>query len=68
MPSLHVMGEADDIITTERSDALCRCFAAEHADTALRTVLRHEGGHLIPSFAPVRHAFKAFFRDRRDNV
>ena len=62
------MGEADDIITTERSDALCRCFAAEHGgEAALRTVLRHQGGHLIPSFAPVRHAFKAFFRDRRES-
>ena len=53
VPSLHVMGESDEIISVARSRALAACFDAPEE-------LLHEGGHMVPSFAAVRHAFKAF--------
>ena len=53
VPSLHVMGTSDEIIAVARSRELARCFEAP-------AELLHEGGHLVPSFAGVRHAFKQF--------
>ena len=53
VPSLHVMGTTDEIIDVARSRELARCFEAPDE-------LLHDGGHLVPSFAGVRHAFKQF--------
>lgn len=47
VPTLHVFGESDELVTPERSRALADLF-----DGA--SIIVHEGGHMIPSSAHVR--------------
>ncbi|TPX46967.1 hypothetical protein SeMB42_g03433 [Synchytrium endobioticum] len=42
MPSLHVIGKNDSIVSNTRSAALAACFKDA-------SVLYHEGGHFVPS-------------------
>jgi hypothetical protein len=51
LPTLHVLGRGDTIVTEERSQTLIRrCQDAR--------VEQHDGGHFIPSKATWRHFFK----------
>ena len=59
VPSFHVWGEADEIIAPERSRAVSEAFADP-------VTVTHEGGHLMPSAAPVRKALKQFIREQRE--
>jgi predicted esterase len=42
--SLHVSGERDELVPTERSQELWECF-----DTEKRSVYRHGGAHMVPT-------------------
>ena len=53
VPTLHVIGTADSLVTPERSMALADLFDG-------RTVLTHPGGHMIPSAAHVRGQVASF--------
>ena len=53
VPTLHVFGESDELVTPERSRALADLF-----DGA--SVIVHEGGHMIPSSAHVRTQVLSF--------
>eukprot|EP01025_Chloroclados_australasicus_P016937 TRINITY_DN1863_c0_g1_i1.p2 TRINITY_DN1863_c0_g1~~TRINITY_DN1863_c0_g1_i1.p2 ORF type:complete len:236 (-),score=12.64 TRINITY_DN1863_c0_g1_i1:753-1460(-) len=44
IPSLHVYGESDDLVSSERSTQLSECF-----DTSLKQVFVHPGGHMVPT-------------------
>ncbi|EQC38577.1 hypothetical protein SDRG_04281 [Saprolegnia diclina VS20] len=54
MPSLHIIGEQDELVVPSRSDELAAVFAS--AD-----VLRHPGGHYIPTQKEPRTVWKTFF-------
>lgn len=56
IPSLHVIGEGDDIITKDRSEELMSCF--EKAE-----VLRHSGGHYVPSSKEQKEPYLNFFKE-----
>lgn len=53
VPTLHVLGAGDELVTPERSRALADLFE----DARLVT---HEGGHMIPSGAAVRAEVASF--------
>ena len=53
LPSLHVMGENDQLVAAASSQRLSDCFAGA-------TLHRHEGGHLVPSSADFRALLKDF--------
>ncbi len=46
VPSLHIIGTADEWVTPDRSKELLFCY-----DEKTRSVLEHPGGHYIPSDA-----------------
>ena len=46
LPSLHIMGEADPVVSVDDGAALARCFEA-----GARRVLKHPGGHFVPQQA-----------------
>ena len=56
VPTLHVLGESDDLVEPERSRALARLFT----DDALTTIIEHPGGHMLPSGAAVRAKVTSF--------
>lgn len=53
LPSLHVMGEHDELVAAASSRRLSDCFAGA-------TIHSHEGGHLVPSSADFRALLKDF--------
>lgn len=53
VPSLHIYGLQDELVTPDRSRSLAALF--EDAVT-----LEHEGGHMIPSGASIRQSVAAF--------
>ncbi|ORX90483.1 FSH1-domain-containing protein [Basidiobolus meristosporus CBS 931.73] len=53
VPSMIVSGEADGIISPERSDELATCFVDP-------VVVKHSGGHVMPTKADCRKAFLEF--------
>jgi predicted esterase len=56
IPTLHISGEQDDVVSAERSDALLRvCRDA--------SVLRHAGGHEIPTLEEDQAVIVRFLRD-----
>eukprot|EP00808_Paulinella_micropora_P002617 g37831.t1 len=57
LSSLHVIGDTDKIITSERSLAL-----AAHFEGSTRTVIRHNGGHYIPGQKNLCEQYARFFR------
>lgn len=57
IPSLHIFGETDEIITKDMSEAL--------ADTFLDPeVVTHPGGHYFPAQASLKETYVDFFRDQ----
>ncbi|XP_069692641.1 esterase OVCA2 [Periplaneta americana] len=58
VPSLHVIGETDNMITKERSELLVKQF--EHAE-----VLTHPGGHFVPASALQRAGYIRFLEQRQ---
>lgn len=76
MPSLHVIGKTDTIVSDERTLALLNAFAPTSQDiisslpipttetiilqVGSATALFHPGGHFIPAAAPHRLMFKNF--------
>jgi predicted esterase len=55
LPTLHVMGEGDQLVPIASSQRLSDCFAPE-----LKAVHVHEGGHFLPSSAELRAQLKEF--------
>ena len=53
VPSLHVYGEADELVEPARSHVLADCFSDAN-------IIMHEGRHCIPSGAAVRKQVVAF--------
>lgn len=53
VPSLHVFGETDEVISTDRCQALADSFTNAEC-------LVHKGGHFVPTSAPVRNRVKEF--------
>lgn len=47
VPSLHVQGELDTVVTEARSGALFDCFEENS-----RALLKHPGGHFVPNSKP----------------
>lgn len=44
IPSLHVQGELDTVVSEERSTKLYNCF-----DASTRHLIKHPGGHFVPN-------------------
>ncbi|RHY27020.1 hypothetical protein DYB32_008912 [Aphanomyces invadans] len=57
LPSLHILGEQDDLISVEKSQAL----AAQFDNPVLLT---HPGGHYIPTQKDPRTIWKTFFEEQ----
>lgn len=57
IPSLHIYGEADEIIPQEMSMALADTFTDPQ-------VLTHPGGHFLPAQAAQKQTYVEFFRER----
>lgn len=57
IPSLHIMGETDEIIPIEMSKALATCFEDP-------TIVEHPGGHYFASTALQRPHYVEFFKKR----
>ncbi|KAL1530581.1 hypothetical protein AB1Y20_001481 [Prymnesium parvum] len=53
LPSLHIMGEDDQLVPMASSAAVADCFIGQQTVT-------HPGGHAVPASAPVRNALKCF--------
>ncbi|CAI2350709.1 unnamed protein product [Caenorhabditis sp. 36 PRJEB53466] len=58
IPSLHVFGDADEIVARPKSEKLADRFDVP----ALRIV--HEGGHLVPSMSKHKETIGAFMREQ----
>ena len=58
VPSLHLIGLADNVVPPERSRALARSFHEP-------SMLEHDGGHVVPSGAAVLSGTLAFLRKMR---
>ncbi|CAH1399083.1 unnamed protein product [Nezara viridula] len=56
LPSLHVFGEGDDIITKDRSEELMSFF--EKAE-----ILKHSGGHYVPCSKEQKESYLKFFKE-----
>lgn len=57
IPSLHVMGETDDIIPIQMSKTLANCFDEP-------TMVEHLGGHYFAATAQQRPHYIEFFKKR----
>lgn len=58
MPSLHVWGEADEVVPPAASRLLASQYICD-----MRSVLVHERGHIVPTNAVARKAFVDFLSD-----
>ncbi|XP_014239421.1 esterase OVCA2 [Cimex lectularius] len=54
IPSLHIIGETDQVISKERCESLLEIFENPQ-------ILRHPGGHYIPASKEFKHVYKEFF-------
>jgi len=57
LPSVHIIGESDIIVPSDRSDHLASFFSDP-------LILRHPGGHVIPDDPVVRNGVAAFLQRR----
>ena len=57
LPSVHVMGRTDGIVSIDRSRELARRFARA-------TILEHEGGHVVPQTPAIAEALRAFVAEQ----
>uniref|UniRef100_A0A182NGD8 Serine hydrolase domain-containing protein n=1 Tax=Anopheles dirus TaxID=7168 RepID=A0A182NGD8_9DIPT len=57
IPSLHIYGETDEIITKDMSESLAEAFLDPE-------VLTHSGGHYFPAQASLKETYVEFFRDQ----
>jgi acetyl esterase/lipase len=57
LPSLHLIGRADALVSTDDSRALASAF--QHP-----TIIEHDGGHVIASTPEVRAAVASFLEER----
>jgi predicted alpha/beta hydrolase family esterase len=55
LPTLHVYGKNDDIVLPSYSEKLAENFTQ-------KTVQIHEGGHVIPSKAAEKNAYKEIIK------
>ncbi|CAD6573245.1 MAG: hypothetical protein TREMPRED_000755 [Tremellales sp. Tagirdzhanova-0007] len=55
IPSLHVFGDRDGVVSPDSSQALARMFKNP-------TIITHSGGHVIPSGSEAKHQWEAFFK------
>ncbi|MEO8901092.1 MAG: alpha/beta hydrolase [Polyangiaceae bacterium] len=58
VPSLHLIGLADNVVPPERSRALALSFHKP-------LILEHEGGHIVPAGGQVLSGTQAFLRQMR---
>ncbi|BFZ00635.1 hypothetical protein BsWGS_03674 [Bradybaena similaris] len=56
IPSLHVYGDSDQIITADRCEELMSFFENPKS-------LRHPGGHFVPGSAPQKKIYVEFFEE-----
>lgn len=56
-PSLHIFGDADEIIPPEMSESLTHVFEEP-------TIVRHPGGHYFAAKSKQKQLYVEFFRDR----
>ncbi|GFO16536.1 ovarian cancer-associated gene 2 protein homolog [Plakobranchus ocellatus] len=56
IPSLHVFGETDQIVSPEMSEELLQYFESP-------TVLRHPGGHYVPAAGPQKRFYVEFLEE-----
>ena len=54
IPSLHVIGDGDQVISREMSDELLEVFSS-------KVVVRHPGGHFIPMTSQLKKSYAEFF-------
>ena len=59
-PTLHIIGETDQVICREMSDELATYFAEEKT-----TIVRHPDGHIIPTKGDPKAAILKFLDDQR---
>lgn len=57
IPSLHIMGETDEIIPIQMSKSLAMCFEEP-------TIVEHLGGHYFAATAQQRPYYVDFFKNR----
>lgn len=57
IPSLHIMGESDEIIPIQMSKSLANCFEEP-------TIVEHLGGHYFAATAIQRPHYVDFFKQR----
>lgn len=57
IPSLHIMGESDEIIPIQMSKSLANCFEEP-------TIVEHLGGHYFAATAIQRPHYVDFFKKR----
>ncbi|XP_058118171.1 esterase AGAP003155 [Anopheles ziemanni] len=60
IPSLHIFGETDEIITKDMSVALSETFLEPE-------IVTHPGGHYFPAQASMKQMYVDFFRDQLQN-
>mmetsp|Transcript_4537 Transcript_4537/g.13750 ORF Transcript_4537/g.13750 Transcript_4537/m.13750 type:complete len:220 (+) Transcript_4537:147-806(+) len=61
LDTFHCFGESDEIITAQMSRDLANIYGNPQTYV-------HEGGHLVPSQAPVRKAFKSFIINQHEKL
>ena len=72
IPTFHVMGDTDALVTIDKSVALANAFedaiadASSESDTTTRHA--HPGGHYVPSDARLRHALKHFVKTQQQSL
>uniref|UniRef100_A0A182JQD1 Serine hydrolase domain-containing protein n=1 Tax=Anopheles christyi TaxID=43041 RepID=A0A182JQD1_9DIPT len=57
VPSLHIFGETDEIITKDMSESLAETFLDPE-------IVTHPGGHYFPAQASLKETYVEFFRDQ----
>ncbi|XP_052902126.1 esterase AGAP003155 [Anopheles moucheti] len=57
VPSLHIFGETDEIITKDMSESLSETFLDPE-------IVTHAGGHYFPAQASMKETYVEFFRDQ----
>jgi predicted esterase len=57
LPSVHIIGRSDFVVPSSHSDHLAGFFKDP-------LILRHSGGHVVPSDPQVRNSVAAFLQER----
>lgn len=60
-PTLHIIGDDDQVICREMSDEMLTYFNPEKT-----VVARHEGGHIIPTKGDVKTAITEFINKMKE--